>query len=83
MNFYTGLTDTQVFNTHMLLKFLRRLRVVYAAHTDVTKIPLTEFGKPNRYTIRGITFSEGVYKTREDYLDDLIQEGQRLRLYDP
>jgi hypothetical protein len=78
---FGNLTSEQVMSVHLLLKLLRRLRVCFVAKTSVHKVPLSESGKPDRYSIEYITFSEETYMSADDYLDRLVMESSKLHLY--
>lgn len=48
---FENITTEQVNSVHQLLLILRLLKVTGTVHTHTKCTPLTEFGKPNRFTL--------------------------------
>lgn len=66
------MTSSSVQNTHMLFKFLRRLRVMGLIETKVESRALTEFGRPVVYSMSILKYHPGVFKTTEEHLEELL-----------
>jgi len=48
---YKKLTSHEVNSIHVLFLFLHRLKVIGTVKTKTINVPLTEFGKPSRYSV--------------------------------
>lgn len=71
---YSKLTLDQVNSLHMLFKFLRKLETIGIIETDVATVPLTDFGRPFRYSVKIIAYYPGQYQSDQDKLDELINQ---------
>lgn len=81
---FDSITADQITSIHILFKFLRKLRIIGLIKTNVRPIPLTEMGRPTRYTITYSSYDHS-YKNRltpEEALDELFRESESLGLRD-
>jgi hypothetical protein len=56
----------------MLFKFLRRMKITGIVETEIGKVPLTDFGKPIRYSVKVVAYYPKQFETLEDKLSKLF-----------